>query len=288
MQRVALVTDSTAGLAPSTANELGITVVPASFAFAEERTLDGTVPWESVYQRMAREKVAPRTFGVAESGFRDAFEAGLARFEAVFCLLAPFDVNPSFTTACAAMLAVQFDAPDARIKVANAGVGSAGLGALLISLAALVRDGAGVDDLVAAVDDLEPRCDSLFAAANPEWLERAGRLHLVEERLGPLDGGFPVIRLGTRITGVAIADDFEQALTLVADRVGSRAMGGPVNVQVLHADAAEAAEGLETRLRERYAVAKLEVGELPATHGAQLGPGTVGVGMCPAKEETDA
>jgi fatty acid-binding protein DegV len=94
--------------------------------------------------------------------------------------------------------------------------------------------------------------------------------------------------LGTRITGVAIADDFEQALTLVADRVGNRAMGGPVNLEVLHADAAEAAGRLEKLLRERYTVAKLEVGELPATHGAQLGPGTVGVGMCPAKEVTNA
>ena len=71
MPRVALVTDSTAGLPPAVAAELGIAVVPASFAFADERILDGAVSWDSVYERMAREGVAPRTFGVAEAGFRD-------------------------------------------------------------------------------------------------------------------------------------------------------------------------------------------------------------------------
>ena len=191
MQRVAIVTDSTAGLSPAVAAELGISIVPASFAFAEERHLDGAVPWSGVYERMTADGVAPRTFGVAESGFRTAFESGLKRADAVLAIVSPFGVNPSFTTACAAMLAIQFDQPDAKIKVLNAGVGSAGLGALLMSLAACAKAGATVDALLAAIDDLEPRADSLFVPADLAWLARAGRLQMLEERLGPLDGRFP-------------------------------------------------------------------------------------------------
>jgi DegV family protein with EDD domain len=288
MKRVALVTDSTAALPSAVAAELGIGVARASFAFADERMVDGAVPWAEVYSRMGEESAAPRTFGVAEAAFRETFEAGLREAQSVFCLLAPFDVNPSFTTACAAMLAIQFDDPEARIKVANAGVGSAGLGALMLSLAAMATAGANADRLVAAVDVLEPLADCLAVAPQPEWLERAGKLHLVEERLGALDGATPIVRLGTRLTAVAAKDSPDEALAETVALVGKRAAGKRLNAVVLHAGAPEVAERAEAALRARYDLERIEVSELPVTHGAQLGPGAVAIGVCPVGEDSDA
>lgn len=288
MKKVALVTDSTAALTQALAAELGIVVAPASFAFADERSVDGTVPWADVYRRMRTDGLAPRSFGVAEAAFRGAFDGVLKEADALFCLLAPFDVNPSFTTACAAMLAIQFDEPDARIKVANAGVGSAGLGALMISLAGMVAAGAGTDELVAAVDALEPQADSLAVIRDTDWMERAGKLHLVEERLGALDGASPVVRVGTRITAVLAKDGFDAALEEAVAAVGKRAGGRKVNAVVAHADAAADAERAAIALSGRYDVAKLVVSELPVTHGAQLGPGAVTIGLCPVMEGMDA
>src|SRR6187455_2738717 len=69
MRHVALVTDSTAGLSAETATLLGVAVVPASFAFAEQRFLDGDS--SDVFARMESTGIAPRTFGVAESAFRE-------------------------------------------------------------------------------------------------------------------------------------------------------------------------------------------------------------------------
>ena len=287
MQQVALVTDSTAGLPPNLAEALGILTVPASFAFAEERVLDGAVPWDSVYQRMATTGTAPRSFGVAESAFRAAFETGIERHGAVFCLVTPFDVNPSFTTACAAMLAIQFDSPDARIKVVNAGVGSAGLGALLMTLAELAAAGASTDDLLAALDELEPRCDALFVPESVEWLDRAGRLAAIEERLGALEDGTPIVRVGTRITGVALAGDLAAAQRDAIAAVGKRAGAGPLNVLVLHAAAAARAKDLADSVQHQWPVARIELAELPATHGSQLGPGAIGIGVCPSTPRGD-
>jgi DegV family protein with EDD domain len=287
MQQVALVTDSTAGLPPQLAEELGIITVPSSFAFAEERMLDGSLPWDSVYERMAASGVAPRSFGVAEAAFRTAFEAGLERFGAVFCLVTPFDVNPSFTTACAAMLAIQFDQPEARIKVANAGVGSAGLGALMISLAEMAVAGASTDDLVTALDELEPQCDSLFVPESVDWLERAGRLPAIEERLGAVEDGVPILRIGTRITGVALSPGTREAERQAVETVGKRAGGAALNVLVLHAHADGRAKDLADAVQHRWPVARIEIAELPATHGSNLGPGAVGIGVCPSARQGD-
>ncbi len=286
---VALVTDSTAGLSTVLAESLGISVVPASFAFSEERFLEGDGPASSVYERMASTGIAPRSFGAAEAGFRKSFEEGLRSCGSVLCLVTPFDVNPSFTTANAAMLAIQFDEPEARIKVANAGVGSAGLGALLISLAEYRNSGASIQDLLNELDELEPLCDSLFVPEHSDWLERSGRRAAIEERLGALDDGTVVVRLGTRVTGVTTAGQFEAGVASAVELAGKRAGDVPLNAVVLHANAPEAADRAAAAMRERWDVKRLEIGELPATHGAQLGPGTVGIGVCPARERgTDA
>ena len=284
MQKVAVVTDSTAGIPGDAAEALGIAVVPASYAFEDQRSLDGASPWKGVYERITRDGRPPRAFGVAEAAFREAFEAGLERCGAVFCLVTPFDVNPSFTTACAAQLAIQFDAPDAQIKVANAGVGSAGLGALVVTLARMAGEGAKPESLLAALDQLEPGCDAVFVPETASWLDRAGKLAGIEERIGEIEDGLPVVRVGTRLTGVALADDLTQAEAVMVARVGQRAGAAALNAIVLHAAAPERAAQVAEAMRAAYDVRWVGISDLPVTHGALLGPGAVGVGVCPLPE----
>lgn len=284
--RVVLITDSVADLPPESAAELGIAVAPASFAFEEERMLDGALSPRELYRRMGRDHRAPRTFGPSESAFRAAFEEGLERSGSVVCLVTPFDVSPSFTVASAAMLTVQDHLPDASIKVINPGIGSAGLASLLVSLAAGIAGGWDSGDVARAVEDLEPRGDTAFVPAGVEWLERSGRLRMIEERVGALDGDLPVLRVGTRVTAIARASGHEAALKHAIASVGKRAGAGvPLNVTVVHADAVGLAEEAADRMRRAYPVEHLLVGNLNATIGSQLGPGAVGIGAAPAVAE---
>ncbi len=284
MQPVALVTDSTAGIAPAAATELGLGVVPCSAAIGDAREPDFGPAAHDFYHQMANSSQPPRTFAPAEAAFRAAFESGLESSDSVLCLLAPFDVSPAFTTATAAALAIEYDRPGARIKVVNPGVGSAGLGALLLALAPLAPK-LPLTALLELVDELAPRCDALFVPGTPEWLERGGRLALIEDRLGPLAGGIPVVRVGSRLTGVELlaagADPAPERVAAASRRPGH---AEAVNAVILHADAPELASRVEGALRARHQVTRLLVSELTPTHGSQLGPGTVGLGLCPAQE----
>lgn len=208
MPRIVLVTDTTADLPPALAAELGIVVVPATFAFADHTTRDDEMSSAGFYARMAAEPKPPRPFGVNEAGFRAAFEAIFAAGDEPFCLLTPFDVNPSFTIANAAMLS--FD--DVDMKVVNPGVSSAGLCSLLVTLSAGLAGGWDRKQLLDALDDLVPQCDSLFVPGSIEWLERAGRLAMLSEKLGDVEDGHLVVRVGTRITGVAVEESAQAAL----------------------------------------------------------------------------
>lgn len=285
MDPAALVCDSTTDLPPHLAADLGISVVRASFAFDEQRYLDGDLSAAEFYARMRASPHLPRPFGAAEKAFAQAFASGLAHAESVTCLVMPFDVNPSFTTAAAAMLAIKDTQPDAQIKILNPGVASVGLASLLVALRAPSRRWCSGPELAALADDLGPRCDTLFVPADTRGLERAGRLALIEERLGPIEDGTPVIRVGTRLTGVALEDSREAALETAVARCGERSGSGtPLVVTIAHADAPDYAAAAADLVRARCSVGRLEITSLSATLGSQFGPGTIGIGTAPAAD----
>ena len=275
----AIVTDSTADIPPRLARELGISVVPSRFAFASEAMVDGDLEGAAFYRRLENEPQAPQIFGVPEAAFRSAFAACLDEADSVLCLVTPFDVSASFTTASAAMLSME----RADIKILNPGVASAGLCSLLRALAPLALAGASRSDVIAALDEFEPQCDTLFVPADPRWLERAGRLPLIEDRIGVVGDRCLVVRVGTRVTGVVLAESPDAAREAAIGAIGRRLQTDAKGiVTVAHANAPDVAAAVAERVQQRWPVADALVTELSATIGAQLGPGAIGIGIAPA------
>lgn len=284
MNRVAIVTDTTCCLSPEMGRAVGIAVVPASFAFADERYADGVLATKELCDRMEATGGAPRAFGVTEAAFRDVFEGALTRAEAVCCVVTPFGSSPTFTTAAAAVLEIQANTPSAVLKVANAGIGAAGLGALLRSLSRLVDSGASLDEALERMEDLQPQCESLAVPATNHWLERSGSAAAIRDRLGPIDDRFPVLRIGTRITGVSLADSHGEAITNAIELAGKRGGSSRLNILVGHANAPVLAQEVVDRLCSAWPVEQALLGELSATHIAELGPGAIAIGACPVAE----
>lgn len=278
MPALALVTDSTADIPEAEAAQAGVRVVRARSAFEEHAFSDGELSAGDLYGRMRTEVRAPRPFGVPEAAWRVAFDEALRDSDAVLCLVMPFDVSPSFTTACAAMLSMD----DVPIKILNPGVASAGLCSFVLSLAAGAADGRDLARALVAVDEIEPLCDTVFVPADVEWLARAGRLQLIEDRIGEIGDGTPVVRVGTRITGVALAASHQAAIAKAVESAGQRAGDGtPVIVTIDHADNPDLAQRFAKMMEARWNVERVIVTELSATIGSQLGPGTVGIGVAP-------
>jgi DegV family protein with EDD domain len=277
MTPTTLVTDSTADLPEGS----GIFVVPAHVAFADGNYSDAEMTPAEFYRRLRASDETPYLSCPNEDEYRAAFEKALADSGSVLCLVTPFDMIPSFTAANAAALTLR----PATIKIVNPGVPSAGLGALLLSLQEGVKAGWELPRLIDAVDELAPASDAMFVPAGLEWLDRNGRLQLIEERLGELDDDPIVVRAGTRLTGVAVAASRDEIHDRLLTEVGRRAGAGrPMVVCVDHAQNPADAALVAHLARERWNVVRLETAELSPTFGAQLGPGAVGIGVAPFLE----
>jgi DegV family protein with EDD domain len=277
MRPTALVTDSTADLPDGS----GPVVVPAHVAFSDRNFSDAEITAAEYYRRLRSSADAPYLSCPSEDEYRAAFEKVLTDAGSVLCLVTPFDMIPSFTSANAAAVTLR----PATIKIINPGVPSAGLGALLLSLQEGANAGWDVTRLIDAVDDLAPASDSMFVPASLDWLDRNGRLKLIEERLGELGDDLIVVRAGTRLTGVAVAASRDEIHDRLLTEVGRRAGGSrPMVVCVDHAQNPEDAALIAGQARQRWDVVRLEMTELSPTFGAQLGPGAVGVGVAPFLE----
>ncbi|MGH2633885.1 MAG: DegV family protein [Tepidiformaceae bacterium] len=277
-QRVAIVTDSCCELAPDEAARGNIFIAPAKFAFEQRAVADGALPWPEFYARMAGAEEIPQTFGTSEDDFIAAFEAAFEQGDEVMCLLTPFDVSPSYTTATAA--AIGFKA--GMVSIENPGIASAGLGALLLSLADGVAAGWSRTEVAEAIDRIEPMTETIFVPGSVAWLERSGRLALIEDRLGPIGDRTPVLRAGTRLTGLAVCESHDAALARAVALAGARAPDGTALIAVVaHAGAPEAAERVHQQLAGRWNIARASTSDLTSTIGSQLGPGAIGIGVAP-------
>jgi len=277
-QRVAVVTDSSCEIPPAEAARLNMSMAPVKFAFEQHAVADGSLPWPAFYARMTESGEPPQGFGTSEDSFIEAFAAARAISDEVLCLLTPFDVSPSFTTATAAALG----SPAGSVRIENPGIASAGLGALLLSISAGVSAGLSRAELTDAIDRLEPMTETLFVPARLTWLERSGRLALIEDRLGSLAGMVPVLRVGTRLTGVTAAETHDAALARAVELAGARAPAGTEFVAlVAHAGVPDIAASIQQRLRETWHVTHAVITDLTSTIGSQLGPGAIGIGLAP-------
>jgi DegV family protein with EDD domain len=160
-----------------------------------------------------------------------------------------------------------------------------GLGYAVLAAADAAGTGADGACVEAAAADVATRCRVFFSVDTLDRLRRGGRigaaaalvgtalavkplLHVVQGRIVPLEK----VRTSARAT--------QRLVELAAQAAGD----GPADLAVHHLGAAERAEDVAARLRERVpGLRRLLVSEVGAVIGAHVGPGLLGVVVVPPR-----
>lgn len=273
MTQVTVVTDSGAGLPADLAGDLGLRVVPAALTFAGRLVREGVdVTAGQLYDYLTgRPDAVPCPSHPYSGDFMAIFDQAIADApEAAIVSLHPSSRLTAFgdlvaTAEAAREAARQF--PGSDFRFVDSGACMLGQGLLALEAARMAAGGAGVEAVVARLDDLraalQMAClvDTAYAGANC-W-----QLSLPDE---------PYVMLRLR-DGDLIAegryagrDAGRDALCEVLSGAGLRA-GIPLGV--MHASApADAAE-----LADALAPESVVVGEIAPVYGVVLGPGALGV-----------
>ena len=141
---IRIVTDSTSDLPSDLAEELGITVVPASVFFGDEHLLDGVdIDSDTFFERLARESQLPTTSQPSPGAFRDTYQR-LKDEGATEILSLHISEKLSGTLASARQGAQQVDG--VRIEAVDSRCVTLSLGMGAMTAARGVADGASLDE----------------------------------------------------------------------------------------------------------------------------------------------
>jgi len=276
-KRVAVVTDSTADLAPDLVDERGITVVPLTVILDGRDYLDGVnITADEFYVRLAASGAAATTSQPSPGRFAEVYQRLLADHDEVISLHISSQLSGTYEAATQGAALV--DAP--RVRVVDTGMVSMPLALLTLAASAMAADGAAAEAIVERVRSIKERMRVYFMVATLEYLRRGGRIGRASALVGSVLQVKPVLTIAEgQVAPLERVRTQERALTRVIELAS--AVEGPVCALVGHAAAAEAADRI-ARALEPHAES-LIVAPLGPVVGAHAGPGTVGVGCYPAE-----
>jgi len=283
-RRVALVTDSTALLAPEVAEQRGIVVVPLQVVVGSKAYDEGVHP-AATSDRIAevlRQGSAVSTSRPTPAVFLEAYErACAAGAEQVLSIHLSAEMSGTFESA---QLAAR-DAPRPTRAVDTRQLGPA-TGYAVLAAADVLDRGGSVEEAAGAALARADGTTSLFYVDTLEHLRRGGRIGAAAALLGSALAVKPLLEIvDGRIATREKVRTSARALSRLEELAVTAADGHQVDVAVAHLDSPERAETLAEHLRRRLSDnlsgRDVPVGEVGPVIGAHVGPGMVAVVVSP-------
>lgn len=274
-RHVAVVTDSTAYLPPQTMERHGITAVPLTVVLGDRALEEGTQISALSLADALRKRHPVTTSRPSPETFASHYQA-LAESGATGIISLHLSGELSGTYEAALLAARQAPVP---VRVVDTGMVAMALGFCALAAAEAVLAGATLDEAVAAAEKRAEGTSAYFYVDTLDFLRRGGRIGAARALLGSALAVKPLLELtGGRIEPREKVRTASKAIARLEEIAVERAGAAPVDIAVHHLAAAERADALAERLRERVGgLMDLHVSEVGAVIGAHTGPGLLGV-----------
>ncbi len=267
----AVVTDSSADLTPELAHTHDILVVPLSVTIGDETFEDGALTQTQLFERIRAAQGPPTTSQPSMGALVEAYGQALETAESVIALHISSQLSSTFATA--ELAAAQFDG---RVHVFDSRNLSWGLGWQVVDAATASREGLGVPQALARLEQTRERVRIVVSMDSLEALERSGRISAVTSRLGSLLNLKVTVAVDPSGAFVPVGRSRgdKAALTSILDWIATEtrgAVGGKFAVG--HALAAEKARSLAEAIGQRWDVDELimyEAGSVIAAHAGTI------------------
>jgi DegV family protein with EDD domain len=182
MNRVKIVTDSTADMPPGVVEELDITVLPLTIHLGSKALRDGIdiTPADFV-QRMSRASTPPTTSAPTQKQFEDIYTELIKSGNEIVSIHVSSKLSQTFRNAQRAALPLL---GRSKISVIDSQLITVGLGMLVTAAGRAASQGASLDQVVKLVRGMIPRIYIGFFVETLDYLERAGRIGRAQALLG--------------------------------------------------------------------------------------------------------
>jgi DegV family protein with EDD domain len=277
MQKVAIVTDSSANVPDDLISAYNITVAPLVVIFGDEVLQDNVdIGPEEFYERLASAKTMPSTSQATIQAFANIFEDLHSKGYAILSIVLSSALSGTLDSAIQAKAMV----PDARIELMDSKLTSLPLAFMALSAARAAKQGASLEQCIRIAEEIREHTGVFFAVDTLEFLHRGGRIGGASRFLGTALDLKPILFLKEgKIEALERVRTSKRAherlIELLKTNVNSHT---EINMMgVVSAAAPESAAHLLNEIKLNFSPDEILLANLSPALGTHTGPGTVGV-----------
>lgn len=275
MNRIAVVTDSSASLPAELARQWDIHVVPSVVVYKGRAWRDGQdiTPGE-LYRWLRASELVPTTSAPSIGDFVRVYATLSSQADGILSIHPPTQLTAIYNVAVAASQLVD----NVPIRVINSDTVAMGQGFVALEAARLAASGADLDAVAARAAQVAGQVHLLAAVDTLRYLHRGGRVGAAANLVGTALQIKPILYVAQGSVEVfARPRTKAKAVRVMLEYVAQHTDSQRLHAAILHADVPQEAEDLRRRLIGEFDCAELYVTEFTPVMGAHVGPGLLGV-----------
>jgi DegV family protein with EDD domain len=277
-----IVTDGAADFPAGWEEEFDIQIVPINIHFGEETFLQYVeMNLEEFYHKIDTGSVFPKTSQPSPHQFSEFYKTVAEEGDAILSIHVTSKLSGTYASAVAASddLRGKYDV----IPFDSAG-GSLGIAFMCRAARQMERAGKSIEEILTRLESMRERIQIILTLDNLEYARRSGRVGTLSAALASLLNVKPIAVLKDGIlTRVEKVRTRKAALDRVLE-MGKEAFGdNPVHLGVVHARDPKAGASLLEAAKKRFNYKDAVYSDLSVSLAINLGPGTVGLVLCPVE-----
>lgn len=276
MNKVAIVTDSTAYLPQEYIDSLPIRVVPLTLNWEGVSYRDGIdIKPNEFYTRLSKSSTLPTTSQATVNDFAEVFKS--LTDDGYSVLTMPISSGISGTINSAIQAKTLF--PKAKIEIIETKLVSMALGFQVLTAARAAKEGASLEQVKKLAIEAYSHIGVYFVVDTLKYLHAGGRIGGAKRLFGTALKIKPVLEIRDgKIEAVKSVFTFGKALDEMIELIDNDVKGkSPIRISVFHALADEAAIKLQERTNKHFNPVENILSYVSPVIGSHVGPGTISI-----------
>jgi DegV family protein with EDD domain len=277
MNKVLIMTDSTADLSKELREQLNILSIPLYVRFEDEIYLDGVdLTTEELYHKVTEINMIPKTSAVSPGDFISFFSKHLTEgYELVY-----IGIGAKLSATHQSALLAKDEVSSSRIHIIDSKNLSSGIALLVLKACDLRNQGKSADEIKLEIEALVPNVRSQFAIQTLDYLHKGGRASGTAKLVGTILGIKPIIKVKngaleiykkpvgkmSRALDVMLEDYFNEGENLDLDYV-----------MITHSLANKQAIYMSEKIKEKSTPKHIIESKAGCVISSHCGPGTIGL-----------
>ena len=185
MEKIKIITDSTADLSQELYDKYDIEVLPVLINFGDDSYLDGVeINPEEVFRRIEKDNVLPTTAQVIPTRFEETYKKYLDEGYKIISIHMSSDMSGTYQSACIAKNSLESD----DIVVIDSQKVTSALGILVLKAAKLREKGLSLNEIEREINKCRDKVKASIVFESLEYLVRGGRISKTAGVIGGMLG----------------------------------------------------------------------------------------------------